>query len=157
MVCGSTRVFEQSVFLFLQFVVPNGTSHSILFNESSCNIDKYFYDRSSLHIFYLRDDLWQIRVQFLSSIGNLKAYWIHYIFFYVFIVLNNLFFDPSECISALSHTRLTSFSLFFFFCANKRCFCNITDLLERPYINASIEMEFILKEIPNLQRGFTFF
>ena len=37
-----TRVFEQSGFLYLQFVNKNATSHSILFNESSCNIDKYF-------------------------------------------------------------------------------------------------------------------
>ena len=55
--------------------------HSILFNESRCNIDKYFYDRTKLQIFDPRDDLCKIRVQLLCAIGNLKGYRIHYISF----------------------------------------------------------------------------
>ena len=121
-----------------------------LMNPAATSINIFTIVRAFI-FFDPRDDLCQIRVQLLSSIGNLKGYWIHYIF-YVFIELNNLFLRSFGMNFCFSLTRVWRVSLFSFFCTNKRSFCNITDLLERPYIKASIEMEFILKEIRHPKR-----
>ena len=59
-----------------------------LMNPAATSINIFTIVRAFI-FFDPRDDLCQIRVQFLSSIANLKGYWIHYIFF-GFIALNNL-------------------------------------------------------------------